>query len=34
LQKNTAFENARFQGRAVCTIVGGKVVYRLAEDDA
>ncbi|UHD43736.1 dihydroorotase [Aureimonas altamirensis] len=34
LQKNTAFENARFQGRAVCTIVGGKVVYRLAEGDA
>ncbi|KAA0970136.1 dihydroorotase [Aureimonas fodinaquatilis] len=29
LQKNTAFENARFQGRAVRTIVAGQTVFNL-----
>lgn len=29
--KNTCFENARLQGRAIMTIVGGKIVYELDE---
>ncbi|WP_062229231.1 dihydroorotase [Aureimonas frigidaquae] len=34
LQKNTVFENARFQGRAACTIVNGRIVHQLDEVSA
>ena len=30
--KNTAFENARFQGRVLRTIVAGRTVYQRADD--